>query len=184
MFARSGEEAVTMFEASEPNIVLMDWRMPGMNGAEATRQLKATPRGQQTPIVSISASAFEENRLEALDCKSDGFIAKPIQVDEVLNELASQLNIEFDWIDTTETWASRHSGDVERLTDEGENAPPTQLSDDTRNDLLQAAFACDYPRLAELEENIREVDPDFAATIRRNLRDYDYEELVSLLQAA
>ena len=54
------EEALALFASEQPDLVLMDMRMPVMDGYEATRRLKATQRGKDTPLIAVSASALAE----------------------------------------------------------------------------------------------------------------------------
>ena len=77
--AQNGVKAIEVFEAWEPDIILMDMNMPIMDGREATQKIKATPLGEKTPIIAVTASAFEENRIEIIGIGADGFVRKPFQ---------------------------------------------------------------------------------------------------------
>ena len=83
MRARNGIEAVTMCEEEHPALVLMDIRMPDMNGLDATRIIKEV--NSDIPIVALSAYAFEENIREARDAGCDEFLAKPFRVEDLLD---------------------------------------------------------------------------------------------------
>ena len=95
--AENGQIAVDMIKESQPGyyqLVLMDIQMPVMNGYEATRKIRKleNPELSSIPILAMSANAFEEDRQEALRCGMNGHIAKPIDVDnllETLNEILS-----------------------------------------------------------------------------------------------
>ena len=90
--AENGRVAVdTLFEA-EPGYyqaVLMDVQMPIMNGYEATKLIRAMDDKDKAsiPIIAMTANAFEEDKQEALDCGMNGHIAKPIDVDNLLEVL-------------------------------------------------------------------------------------------------
>ena len=73
-------QALEFLDRSQPELVLMDIQMPGMDGLELTRRLKADPRMQQLVIVAFTAYAMkgDEARLRAAGC--DGYLAKPIDV--------------------------------------------------------------------------------------------------------
>jgi CheY-like chemotaxis protein len=75
--AGTGEEALTALARTGFDIVLMDVRMPGMGGLAATRALRA--RGDETPIVALTATAFEEDRRAALDSGMNDFLSKPFE---------------------------------------------------------------------------------------------------------
>ena len=83
MRAKNGIEAVTMCEEEHPALVLMDIRMPDMNGLDATRIIKEV--NSDIPIVALSAYAFEENIREAREAGCDEFLAKPFRVEDLLD---------------------------------------------------------------------------------------------------
>ena len=93
--AENGKIAVEMLEQSEPGyyqLVLMDVQMPVMNGYEAAKTIRRLENAKLSsiPILAVTANAFEEEKQEALRCGMNGHIAKPIDVDvllETLNEL-------------------------------------------------------------------------------------------------
>jgi len=64
--ACNGVEALNLWREWHPHLIWMDMRMPVMDGYEATRRIKATPQGQQTIIVALTASAFEDERERVL----------------------------------------------------------------------------------------------------------------------
>lgn len=81
--AVNGIEAVTMCEDEHPALILMDVRMPDMNGLDATRIIKEV--NHDIPVVALSAYAFEENINEALQAGCDEFMAKPFRVEDLLD---------------------------------------------------------------------------------------------------
>ena len=80
--AHNGIEAVTFNEDEKPDLILMDIRMPEMNGLDATRIIKEVNRN--TPVIALSAFAFEENIKEAKAAGCDDFLAKPFRVEDLL----------------------------------------------------------------------------------------------------
>ena len=90
--AEDGKKAVDIIAASEPgyfNLVLMDIQMPVMDGYEATRQIRAMDNAAlaSVPIVAMTANAFDEDRRVAKESGMNGFISKPINMEEVLEAL-------------------------------------------------------------------------------------------------
>ncbi|MGN1027706.1 MAG: response regulator [Faecousia sp.] len=88
----NGAAAVEKLGASKPgtyDLVLMDIQMPVMNGCEATRRIRALPDPKLAgvPILAMTANAFDEDRRAAADCGMDGFLSKPINIEEVLQAL-------------------------------------------------------------------------------------------------
>ena len=81
--AVNGIEAVTLCEDEHPDMILMDIRMPGMNGLDATRIIKEV--SHDIPVVALSAYAFDENIREAKAAGCDDFMAKPFRVEDLLD---------------------------------------------------------------------------------------------------
>ena len=80
--AKNGIEAVTFSEDEKPDLILMDIRMPDMNGLDATRIIKEV--NHDVPIIALSAYAFDENIREAKNAGCDGFLAKPFRVEDLI----------------------------------------------------------------------------------------------------
>jgi len=113
--AKDGQDALSKFSARAFDIVLMDVQMPEMNGHEATRALRRleAERGQSsTPVIALTASVLEEDRLEAREAGMDGFAIKPIDLPELTAEIAGLLGLEAATIASRLTNAGGQSGKV------------------------------------------------------------------------
>ncbi len=88
--ARNGIEAVTINEDERPDLILMDIRMPEMNGLDATRIIKEVTN--DTPVIALSAYAFEENIHEAKAAGCNDFLAKPFKVENLIEIVRKYLN--------------------------------------------------------------------------------------------
>jgi CheY-like chemotaxis protein len=87
--AHNGIEAVTINEEEKPDLILMDIRMPEMNGLDATRIIKEVC---DTPVVALSAYAFEENIRDAKNAGCDEFMAKPFKVEALIEMVQKHLD--------------------------------------------------------------------------------------------
>jgi two-component system cell cycle response regulator DivK len=76
----SGEEGVIMARENHPDLILMDISLPGIDGVEATRQLKGEPSTADIPIVALTASVLQADRARFEEAGFAGLIAKPIDV--------------------------------------------------------------------------------------------------------
>jgi len=77
--AYSGEEAIKIAVAEQPDIILLDVMMPGMDGFEVCRQLKATPETMHIPIVMVTALDQQADRVAGLEAGADDFLTKPVE---------------------------------------------------------------------------------------------------------
>ena len=92
--AYNGEEALELIqEKGEPDILITDIQMPVMNGYEATEQIRALedPALAKIRILAMTANAFDEDRKKALKCGMDGFMSKPIVMEELIRELQNNM---------------------------------------------------------------------------------------------
>ena len=94
--AENGAEAVEKIRNSAPGdyeLVLMDIQMPVMNGYEAAKQIRALddPALAEITILAMTANAFDEDRKKALECGMDGFLSKPIVIEELIHTLQTNL---------------------------------------------------------------------------------------------
>jgi CheY-like chemotaxis protein len=87
--AHNGIEAVTICEDEHPDLILMDIRMPDMNGLDATRIIKEV--NHDVPVIALSAYAFDENIKEAKEAGCNDFIAKPFRVENLLDMIQKYL---------------------------------------------------------------------------------------------
>jgi PAS domain S-box-containing protein len=91
--AENGEEAVAMAAASAYPLILMDMQMPKMNGIEATLAIRALPGYRETPILAMTANAFEDDRLRCIEAGMNEHISKPVDPDLLFDTLLK-------WLDT------------------------------------------------------------------------------------
>jgi two-component system cell cycle response regulator DivK len=75
--ARTGEEAVTLAEAHTPDLILMDIQLPGIDGYEATRRIKAKPALQATPLIVVTSYALSGDETKAIAAGADAYVSKP-----------------------------------------------------------------------------------------------------------
>ena len=83
LVAGNGQEALDVAVTKNPVLILLDIRMPGMDGFAVCAELKNRPESRNTPILFISALTNQEDKAHALDAGGVDFITKPFQVQEV-----------------------------------------------------------------------------------------------------
>jgi CheY-like chemotaxis protein len=92
--AEDAETCLKLAAAVRPDAILLDLRMPGMDGLEATRRLRAMPLTRDVVIIAVSASAFEEHRERCLQAGADDFLAKPFRLERLLDMMCGRLGLE------------------------------------------------------------------------------------------
>ncbi len=78
--AETGEEGVRLAQERRPSLVLMDIRLPGIDGIEALGRLRAEPATREIPVLAMTASVMTEHRQKVMDAGFDAFQSKPIKV--------------------------------------------------------------------------------------------------------
>src|ERR1700674_1822905 len=97
--ATNGAEAVREFEQWRPHLILMDFRMPVMDGHEAIRRIRAMAGGADLKIIAVTASAMDENRQELMEIGADDFISKPFREAELFQKIHDHLGVEYVYAD-------------------------------------------------------------------------------------
>ena len=173
--AANGEEALSIFNEWFPHVVLMDMRMPVMDGYEATRRIKSTPGRGSVPVVAITASAFDDDRDAVLAAGVDGYIRKPLRPEELFETLGAVLGLPL--IRNGNTFGA--SGDEETpLTGERMGALPEELI----AAMLEAVENGDIAVLDALIARADGIDAEVGEKLRALAKRYDYETLSSLLK--
>jgi two-component system, cell cycle response regulator DivK len=89
--ALDGEQGVAMAHAEIPALILMDMSLPGIDGWEATRQLKAAPATRAIPVIALTAHAMAGDREKALAAGCDDFDTKPVDLTRLLEKIEALL---------------------------------------------------------------------------------------------
>jgi CheY-like chemotaxis protein len=89
--ADDGEQACALARQTLPDLILMDIKMPVLDGLEATRRLKADPQTRAIPIIGLSAHAMAEHRQQALAAGCDDYDTKPIELPQLLAKMQALL---------------------------------------------------------------------------------------------
>ena len=93
--AQSGMECLDLIQQYSPKVALIDLRMEGMDGIETIQKVRELPNCDDIFIITISASAFNKDRLACIEAGSDVFLSKPFKLDDLLTNLKKTLDLEF-----------------------------------------------------------------------------------------
>ena len=89
--ADSGDEALLAIEEISPDIVVLDWMIPGVSGIEVCRRLKSSSKTKAIPVIMLSARTEEQDRVRGLETGADDYVTKPYSVAELLARIKTQL---------------------------------------------------------------------------------------------
>ena len=92
-YASSGQQALSSLDIYNPDLILLDVMMPGINGIQVCQQIKAMPKWQAVPIVMVTALSSTSDLAKCLDAGADDFISKPVNPEELRARVKSMLRI-------------------------------------------------------------------------------------------
>jgi two-component system, LytTR family, response regulator AlgR len=160
--AANGIEAIAANEAHEPDVILLDIRMPGMDGIEAARHIMTAAR----PPAIVFCTAFEEYAIAAFESRAVGYLLKPVQREKLDAALAAartttrvQLSALAAQVRETRRFFSSHTGGGTRLVAVGEVR--ALLADQ------KYVTACTPDARALLDESLREIEEEFPGEFLR-----------------
>ncbi|NRP11906.1 Phosphate regulon transcriptional regulatory protein PhoB [Aliiroseovarius sp. xm-m-379] len=91
MMASNGDDALVMVDEVMPDLILLDWMLPGVSGIEICRQIKARKETRTIPVIMLSARSEEMDRVRGLETGADDYMVKPFSVSELMARIRTQL---------------------------------------------------------------------------------------------
>jgi adenylate cyclase len=101
--ASDGVEALEKTQSFEPDVILLDYMMPRMNGLEVVKKLRATPEHQGIPVILLTAKATQEDKVAGLDAGADDYVTKPFDSFELLARVRAMMRLK-EMHDTLAEW--------------------------------------------------------------------------------
>jgi len=89
--AENGDDALIYVDEVQPDIIVLDWMLPGVSGIEICRRLKMRPETRQIPIIMLSARSDEVDRVRGLETGADDYVSKPYSIVELMARVRTQL---------------------------------------------------------------------------------------------
>ncbi|MEI6561931.1 MAG: PAS domain S-box protein [Verrucomicrobiota bacterium] len=177
--ASSGKEALGVYKTWRPHLILMDMRMPSMDGLEAIQWIRATARGNTVKIMSVTANTFERMRQEALEAGADDFLGKPFRQEELFEKIRLLLGVEYEYD------LEKHENalpDTVKLPD----FSPEELASlplDLVEQMRQAAVNADYDLLLELIQRVESTNEKLSQGLCDLVEQYNYQKLLDILNS-
>jgi signal transduction histidine kinase/DNA-binding NarL/FixJ family response regulator len=171
--ATNGAEAIQEFEQWHPHLILMDFRMPVIDGHEAIRRIRSGAGGKETKIIAVTASAMVENRQELLRIGADDFIGKPFQEAELFEKIHTHLGVEYVY---AEQPAAAAPEEAIEFTPES----LARLPQDLIHLMREAIIRADLDDLLETIHEVETRDRRLAQELRRLAEHFEYQKLLDL----
>jgi PAS domain S-box-containing protein len=176
--AVNGPEAIDLWQTWQPHLILMDIRLPVMDGLEATRRIRAQQQAGEPPpvIIAVTASVFDEDRVTILAAGCDDVLRKPFRETELFDTLTHHLGVQFVYQDETvvQTVAAEVLTPAYLAT-----MPASWLAD-----LQQAALEGDLAWILSLTEQIQDQEPELADKLHRLADNFQINDIVHFVQSA
>ncbi|MCX5793720.1 MAG: ATP-binding protein [Elusimicrobia bacterium] len=174
--AVNGADALTEFEAWGPQLVLMDLRMPVMDGYEAMRRIRALAGGKGVKIIAVTASIFGEINRDAFGAGADELILKPFREAELFDKIRTLLGAEYIYEGEAEA-AAAATEDMGTLKQGALASLPPGLAARLR----EAAINGDFLLLGELNVLVEAQTPHLAGALRSLAGKFDTPRILELL---
>jgi two-component system sensor histidine kinase/response regulator len=182
--AANGQEAIEVWQDWQPDLVLMDMRMPVMDGYEATKRIKAAAQGQSTVVVAVTASAFEDDRERILCAGCDDVLRKPFREEDLYDVVARHLGTRFVYEEIEPLPATSHGHPI---THEGGADLAQRLAALPAawvTDLEEAATLGDLVVLRELIAVISGHDAELGEVLAALAGQFEHDGILALIEQA
>jgi signal transduction histidine kinase/DNA-binding response OmpR family regulator len=168
--ASNGEEAIEIWQQWQPHLIWMDMRMPVMNGQLATQAIKKEPKGKDTIIIALTASTFEEEKIQILASGCDDFVRKPIAESIVFDKIAKYLGVQYLYKDIA------RESEIEILTVRDLKIMPESWL----LELVEVAAAINNKSLERLLAQIPEEHQNLAQFLQKEVNEFNFDRIMEL----
>lgn len=177
--ATNGQDAIKLWESEQPDLILMDMRMPVMDGYEATKIIKQKileNQNQNNPaIIALTATAFNEDKKFMLELGCNDFIRKPLQEDILLNKIARYLEVEYIYESDNHVIAPEQSS-LNKLTREALKVMPEKWC----KSLHEQATSCNQDSVLQLLSEIPEHHQSLKLQLEELADNYQFDRISKL----
>jgi signal transduction histidine kinase/DNA-binding NarL/FixJ family response regulator len=207
--AKNGQEGITVWEQWKPHLILMDMRMPVMNGAEATRKIRALEQAREkrrlenheiqdyrgnsilsfpsapvppTKILALTASVFEDTKATAAAIGCDDFLRKPIQESTLLAKLADYLGVHYLYEEVSYSNEVKTNQAIASITTHDLCTHLTQMPSEWIRHLSRGALKGSDQLILQLIEQIPDANAPLAQVLLDWTGNFQFDEIINLTQ--
>jgi CheY-like chemotaxis protein len=172
--ACDGAGAIAVCRSWQPHCVIIDAKMPVIDGAEATAEMRQSPEGRDIPILMVSAGGEAEGIAIARACGASGFLRKPVREEDLLTLMGERLGIDLVYSQPSEAGPRR---DDRWSREQVASAIPVALREELR-DALEGGYV---DRIAAAIGRVGQLQPELARMLTELAETFEYESILSLL---
>jgi PAS domain S-box-containing protein len=174
--AVNGVDAIAKFEEWNPDLILMDLRMPVMDGYEASRRIRSAENGKNTPIIALTASSFEDERRKIMGQGLQGHIRKPFRESDLFGTIGNILEIQYIYENENLLDIDHYDVDDNSIT-----ADISKLPDELVLKMLNAVAVADLDLLIELINKIEAGNSGLSRHLLGLANNFDFDYLKKIL---
>ena len=173
--ATQGLEAIAIWESWSPHLIWMDLRMPIMDGYTAIKQIREHPQGQETIIVALTASVFEEEQEKVLMAGCNDFIGKPFQEKVIFEKLTKHLGVKYNYAVVSQESQKLFVDDLS-LED------LSTMSPEWLQQMYQAAYYLDTEVMKELIAQIPASRVSLSKSLTNAINNFNSDKVMELIR--
>jgi two-component system, sensor histidine kinase ChiS len=177
--AADGQAVLDIWQSWQPHLIWLDMRMPVLDGYEVTRRIKATPQGQATVIIAITASAMAEDEAIILAEGCDDYIRKPFREETLWAALEKHLGIRFEYEEIGEPLVDTP---VSRLTETDLKQSLMTLPPTLVDELQQAVRLGSLDQILTAVAHIQAQDQALGAALTEMAHNFEHDRLLALME--
>lgn len=177
--AAEGVEALAIWNAWEPQLIWMDMRMPLLDGYEATKRIKQTPKGKATAIIALTASTFDHDRAAILSAGCDDFVRKPFRESEIFEMMAKHLGVQYLYDQDVSAAITDDFTPKKCASSQLGRCPAALLQE-----LKQAVIRLNMEHIEQCVLQIRAYSNECADALANMVENFDYQTILTLIDQA
>jgi CheY-like chemotaxis protein len=177
--AGNGKEALEVWNTFGPHVILLDMRMPIMDGFETTRYIKAATEGQATIIIALTANGFDNEQAAALSAGCDDVVSKPFREEEIFMTMHKHLGVRYVYEESEPSKVENQQSNTDDvLTPEAF----LMLPDTLYIELQGAVSTADLKTMQRLIDQIRKQNAPLADALLRLVKEFRFDILQSMFK--
>ena len=184
--ARDGAEALSICQSWQPDLIWMDLRMPGMDGYEATRQIKGEASGLKPIVIALTGNAFISEQQRAIAAGCDDFVCKPFRTETIFEKIADYLDVQYIYSESVKKSAVNLANDQQAQLDSNMQITAEDLQmlpSDWVAQVHQAATKVNGREIVRLLEEMPSEQEKVKIGLNQLVESFSFEEIVSLTKA-